>query len=70
MSANTSRSDFFSERVRSEIGLGVDGPDQLDLGAFKAHGGKLVMLEHMSDYAQSPYAGIGYFREVKAHGRN
>ena len=36
-----------------------------DLSAFKAHGGKLVMLEHMSDYAQSPYAGIGYFREVQ-----
>src|SRR3981189_547212 len=31
-----------------------------DLSAFRAHGGKLVMLEHMSDYAQSPYAGIGY----------
>ena len=23
------------------------------------------MLEHMSDYAQSPYAGIGYFREAQ-----
>ena len=36
-----------------------------DLGAFKGHGGKLIMLEHLSDYAQSPYAGIGYFREVQ-----
>ena len=36
-----------------------------DLSAFKAHGGKLVMLEHMSDYAQSPYAGIGYFKAVQ-----
>src|SRR4030088_2060866 len=36
-----------------------------DLSAFRAHGGKLVMLEHMSDYAQSPYAGIGYFLEVQ-----
>jgi Tannase and feruloyl esterase len=36
-----------------------------DLTAFKAHGGKLIMLEHLSDYAQSPYAGIGYFREVQ-----
>jgi feruloyl esterase len=23
------------------------------------------MLEHMSDYAQSPYAGIGYFQQVQ-----
>src|SRR6266478_6347384 len=28
-------------------------------------GGKLVMLEHMSDYAQSPYAGIGYFQQMQ-----
>jgi feruloyl esterase len=37
-----------------------------DLSAFRAHGGKLIMLEHMSDYAQSPYAGIGYFQSVGA----
>jgi len=36
-----------------------------DLGRFHAHGGKLVMLEHMSDYAQSPYAGIRYFENVE-----
>jgi len=36
-----------------------------DLSAFKAHGGKLIMLEHMADYAQSPYAGIGYFQQVQ-----
>ena len=36
-----------------------------DLGAFKARGGKLIILEHMADYAQSPYAGIGYFEAVK-----
>ena len=35
-----------------------------DLGAFNARGGKLVMLEYMADYAQSPYAGIGYFESV------
>ena len=23
------------------------------------------MLEHMADYAQSPYAGIGYFQDVQ-----
>ena len=37
-----------------------------DLSEFMAHGGKLIMLEHMSDYAQSPYAGIGYFESVEA----
>jgi tannase/feruloyl esterase len=36
-----------------------------DLSRFHAHGGKLVMLEHMSDYAQSPYAGIRYFEAVE-----
>lgn len=36
-----------------------------DLSAFRAHGGKLVMLEHMADYAQSPYAGIRYFESVQ-----
>lgn len=35
-----------------------------DLSAFAAGGGKLMMLEHMADYAQSPYAGIGYFESV------
>jgi len=37
-----------------------------DLSAFNAHGGKLIMLEHMADYAQSPYAGIGYYESVVA----
>jgi len=36
-----------------------------DLNRFRAHGGKLVMLEHMSDYAQSPFAGIRYFENVQ-----
>jgi feruloyl esterase len=37
-----------------------------DLSAFRAHGGKLIVLEHLSDYAQSPFAGIGYFEAVQA----
>jgi Tannase and feruloyl esterase len=37
-----------------------------DLSALHAHGGKLIMLEHMSDYAQSPFAGIGDFRKIQA----
>jgi pimeloyl-ACP methyl ester carboxylesterase len=39
---------------------------QPDLSAFRARGGKLVMLEYMADYAQSPYAGIRYFESVQA----
>jgi Tannase and feruloyl esterase len=35
-----------------------------DLSAFNARGGKLMMLEYMADYAQSPYAGIGYYESV------
>lgn len=53
----------FAERVR-EVSALMDSTNP-DLGAFKARGGKLIMLENMSDYAQSPYAGIGYFREVQ-----
>jgi feruloyl esterase len=35
-----------------------------DLSAFHARGGKLIVLENMADYAQSPYAGIAYFESV------
>ena len=36
-----------------------------DLSAFQARGGKLIVLEYMADYAQSPYAGIRYFESVQ-----
>ncbi|WP_458194450.1 tannase/feruloyl esterase family alpha/beta hydrolase [Bradyrhizobium sp. UFLA05-153] len=36
-----------------------------DLSRFRAHGGRLIVLEHMADYAQSPYAGIRYFENVE-----
>jgi hypothetical protein len=36
-----------------------------DLSRFSARGGKLVILENMADYAQSPYAGIRYFENVQ-----
>jgi len=36
-----------------------------DLSRFAARGGKLVILENMADYAQSPYAGIRYFENVE-----
>lgn len=35
-----------------------------DLSAFRAHGGKLILLENLGDYAQSPYAGIEYHDAV------
>jgi len=35
-----------------------------DLSAFQARGGKLLMLENLADYAQSPYAGIAYHQSV------
>jgi feruloyl esterase len=35
-----------------------------DLAAFHARGGKLILLENMADYAQSPFAGIRYFESV------
>ncbi len=35
-----------------------------DLTAFHARGGKIIMLEHLSDYAQSPYAGMAYHEAV------
>jgi hypothetical protein len=58
------RPEAFANRVR-EVSALMDSTDP-DLSAFKAHGGKLIMLEHMSDYAQSPFAGIGYFQSVEA----
>lgn len=50
------------ERVLSVSGL-MDATNP-DLTAFQARGGKLIMLEYMADYAQSPYAGIGYYESV------
>lgn len=35
-----------------------------DLSAFAARGGKLILLENLADYAQSPYAGIQYHGSV------
>jgi len=57
------RPENFAARVR-EVSELMDSTDS-DLSAFKAHGGKLIILEHMADYAQSPYAGIRYFENVK-----
>jgi feruloyl esterase len=37
-----------------------------DLSAFAARGGKLIVSEHMADYAQSPFAGVQYYESVVA----
>jgi tannase/feruloyl esterase len=57
------RPEDHKERVLAVSAL-MDSTDP-DLGRFRARGGKLIMLEHMSDYAQSPYAGIRYFENVQ-----
>ena len=49
-------------RVR-EVSALMDSTNP-DLSAFAARGGKLIMLENLADYAQSPYAGTAYYESV------
>jgi feruloyl esterase len=56
--------DTHAKRIR-EISALMDSTDP-DLSAFYRRGGKLIISEHMADYAQSPYAGIEYFASVVA----
>lgn len=35
-----------------------------DLSDFASRGGKLILKEHTGDYAQSPFAGINYYKSV------
>ena len=49
-------------RVR-EVSALMDATDP-NLHAFANHGGRLIVLENMADYAQSPYAGIQYVESV------
>ena len=58
------RLDYKRSGARGSALMDFTNPD---LSAFKARGGKLVILEHMADYAQSPYAGIDYFQQVQKH---
>jgi feruloyl esterase len=52
--------DKHMPRIREVSALmGSTNPDR---STFAGHGGKLIVLEHMADYAQSPYAGIRYFQ--------
>ena len=54
--------DEFVGRMR-EVSALMDSTNP-DLSAFAARGGKLIISEHMADYAQSPYAGIEYYKSV------
>lgn len=54
--------DEFVGRMRAVSAL-MDSTNP-DLAAFAARGGKLIISEHMADYAQSPYAGIEYYKSV------
>lgn len=54
----------FAARVQQVSAL-MDSTNP-DLSAFHARGGKLIVLENMADYAQSPYAGIAYVESVKS----
>jgi hypothetical protein len=54
----------FADRIRKVSAL-MDATNP-DLSAFAAHGGKLIISEHFADYAQSPYAGVQYYRSVVA----
>lgn len=47
-----------------EVSTLMDSTDP-DLSRFRERKGKLIILEHMADYAQSPYAGIRYFENVE-----
>jgi feruloyl esterase len=51
-------------RVR-EVSALMDSTNP-DLSAFHARGGKLIVLEHLSDYAQSAYAGLQYGEAVRS----
>jgi len=63
LDVTTYKPDAHKERVLQVSQL-MDSTDP-DLSRFRDHGGKLIILEHMADYAQSPYAGIRYFENVQ-----
>jgi feruloyl esterase len=63
LDVTTYKPEDHKERVLAVSAL-MDSTDP-DLSRFRARGGRLIMLEHMSDYAQSPYAGIRYFENVQ-----
>lgn len=63
LDVTTYKPEDYKERVL-EVSQLMDSTNP-DLSGFRARGGRLVILEHMADYAQSPYAGIRYFENVQ-----
>ena len=57
--------EAFKSRVE-QISALMDATNP-DLSAFHARGGKLILRENMGDYAQSPLAGVEYFKTVVRH---
>jgi len=58
------RPEAFKARIERISAL-MDSTDP-DLSRFAARGGRLILKENMSDFAQSPFAGVEYFRSVVA----
>ncbi|WP_298924648.1 tannase/feruloyl esterase family alpha/beta hydrolase [uncultured Ramlibacter sp.] len=56
------RPENFAARI-AQVSQLMDGTNP-ELSTFQARGGKLIVLEHMADYAQSPFAGIRYYESV------
>ena len=58
------RPEPFKARI-ARISTLMDSTDP-DLARFAARGGKLILKENMSDFAQSPFAGVAYYKSVVA----
>jgi tannase/feruloyl esterase len=58
------RPEDYKARIERISAL-MDSTDP-DLSRFAARGGKLILKENMSDYAQSPFAGVEYYKSVVA----
>ncbi len=58
------RPEHFKPRIERISAL-MDSTDP-DLSRFAARGGRLILKENMSDFAQSPFAGVEYYRTVVA----
>jgi hypothetical protein len=58
------RAEDYKARIERISAL-MDSTDP-DLSRFAASGGKLILKENMSDFAQSPFAGAEYYKSVVA----
>ena len=63
LDVTTYKPEDYKERVL-EVSQLMDSTNP-DLRRFRARGGRLIIFEHMADYAQSPHAGIRYFENVQ-----